>query len=85
MAPQRARSGFSRIPLGRALIALGLVLVAINIAAALWDARTARERVERGAQRDFTNLTRLLAEQTAASLESVDLLLRDAAHSPSAL
>jgi PAS domain S-box-containing protein len=85
MAPARARFGFSRIPLGSALIALGLVLVAINIAAAVWDARTARERVERRAQRDFTNLTRLLAEQTAASLESVDLLLRDAGRSRSAL
>ena len=78
MAPRRARSGFSRIPLGSALIALGLVLVAINIAAAVWDARTARERVERRAGRDFSNLTRLLAEQTAASLEAVDVILRDA-------
>jgi PAS domain S-box-containing protein len=74
----------SRLPLGRVLVALGVVLVAINIAAAVWDVRTARERVERRAQRDFSNMTRLLAEQTAASLEAVDLVLRDAARVRSA-
>jgi PAS domain S-box-containing protein len=62
--------------LGRALIALGLVLVAINIAAAIWEVRKARDLTERRAQRDFSNMTRLLAEQTAASLETVDLILR---------
>jgi PAS domain S-box-containing protein len=66
----------SRISLGRALIALGVVLVAINICSAIWDVRSARHRVEQRAQRDFSNMTRLLAEQTAASLESVDLILR---------
>ena len=70
------RSRLSRIPLGRALIALGLVLVGINIAAAIWDVRKARDLTERRAQRDFSNMTRLLAEQTAASLETVDLILR---------
>jgi len=84
MQKERARSLLSGIPLGRVLIALGVVLVAINIAAAIWDARTARERVERRAQRDFSNMTRLLAEQTAASLEAVDLVLRDAARARSA-
>jgi len=68
----------SRIPLGRALIALGLVLVGINIASAIWDVRNAYDRNERRALRDFSNMTRLLAEQTAASLEAVDLILRDA-------
>jgi PAS domain S-box-containing protein len=66
----------SRIPLGRALIALGLLLVAINIAAAIWDVRKARDRTESRALRDYSNMTRLLAEQTAASLDSVDLILR---------
>jgi len=70
------RSALSRIPLGRALIALGVVLVAINIGAAVWDVRKAHERTERRALRDFSNMTRLLAEQTAASLDSVDLILR---------
>jgi len=76
MPTPRARPVLSRIPLGRALIALGLVLVAINIASAVWDVREARERTERRAQRDFSNVTNLLAEQTAASLEAVDLILR---------
>ncbi|MGQ0547075.1 MAG: hybrid sensor histidine kinase/response regulator [Betaproteobacteria bacterium] len=69
----------SRVPLGRALIGLGVVLVAINIAAAVWDVRKARERVEARAQRAFSNVTQLLASQTAASLEAVGLMLRDAA------
>jgi len=72
------RGALSRIPLGRALIALGIVLVLINIASGVWDVRTARERTERRAQRDFTNVTRVLAEQTAAALEAADLVLRDA-------
>ncbi|MEX2242147.1 MAG: PAS domain S-box protein [Burkholderiales bacterium] len=76
MPAPRARPALSRIPLGRALIALGLVLVAINVASAVWDVREARERTERRAQRDFSNVTSLLAEQTAASLEAVDLILR---------
>jgi len=76
MPTYRARPALSRIPLGRALIALGLVLVAINVASAVWDVREARERTERRAQRDFSNVTNLLAEQTAASLEAVDLILR---------
>jgi PAS domain S-box-containing protein len=76
MPTARARSALSRIPLGRALIALGVVVVAINVGSAVWEASTARERTERRAQRDFSNMTRLLAEQTAASLEAVDLILR---------
>ncbi|MGE3161400.1 MAG: ATP-binding protein [Burkholderiales bacterium] len=77
MPPQRARPLLSRIPLGRALIALGLVLVAINVASAVWEASAARERTERRAQRDLSNLSRVLSEQTAASLEAVDVVLRD--------
>jgi len=76
MPTARVRSALSRIPLGRALIALGLVLVGINVASAIWDIRAAYERTERRALRDFSNMTRLLAEQTAASLEAVDLILR---------
>ncbi|HEX6297221.1 MAG TPA: PAS domain S-box protein [Burkholderiales bacterium] len=72
------RGALSRIPLGRALIALGIVLVLINIASGVWDVRTAHERTEHRAQRDFTNVTRVLAEQSAAALEAADLVLRDA-------
>jgi PAS domain S-box-containing protein len=84
MSAPRARSALSRIPLGRALIALGMVLVAINIAAAMWDVREAYDRVERRTQRDLTNITRVLTEQTAASLEAVDVILRDMVRSGSA-
>ena len=72
------RAALSRIPLGRALISLGVVLVLINIASGVWDVRNARERTESRAQRDFSNVTRVLAEQTAAALEAADLALRDA-------
>src|SRR5262245_48473962 len=72
----RLRAALSRIPLGRALIALGVVLVGINVCAAIWDVRKAYERTERRALRDYSNMTRLVAEQTAASLDSVDLILR---------
>jgi PAS domain S-box-containing protein len=79
MPTARVRSALSRIPLGRALIALGLVVVGINICSAIWDVRAARERTERRAQRDFANVTSVLAAQTAAALEAADLVLRDAA------
>jgi PAS domain S-box-containing protein len=77
MHARRVRPLLSRIPLGRALIALGLVVVAINVAAAVWEASAARERAERRAQRDLSNLARVLSEQTSASLEAVDVVLRD--------
>ena len=82
MAAPAARLALSRIPLGRALIALGLLLVAINVASAIWDVREARLRTEQRAQRDFANTTRLVAEQTAASLDAVDLVLRTAPARP---
>jgi signal transduction histidine kinase len=73
-----ARLFTSRLSLRPALIALGCVLVAINVAAAVWDARIDRERTELRARRDLSNLSGLLSEQTAAVLEAVDLVLRDA-------
>src|SRR5262245_10431396 len=78
------RSVLTRGPLGRVLVVVGLVLVVINVCSAIWDARNARERVERRAQRDFSNVTSLLAAQTAAALDAVDLVLRDAARARSA-
>jgi PAS domain S-box-containing protein len=72
------RSALARVSLTRALIGLGMLLVGINVASAIWDVRTNRELTERRALRDFSNLTSLLAEQTAASLEAVDLILRNA-------
>src|SRR3954471_15185661 len=64
--------------LRRALFALGSVLVVINVVAAVWDVRIDRERTELRARRDLSNVSGLLAEQTAAVLEAVDLVLRDA-------
>src|SRR4051794_34575483 len=80
----RLRAALSSISLTRALVGLGALLVAINVCSAIWDIRADRVRVQQRAQRDFSNLTRLLAEQTAASLEAVDLVLRDAVRTSSA-
>ena len=44
MPTARIRSALSRIPLGRALLALGLVLVGINVGSAVWDVRSAYDR-----------------------------------------
>jgi PAS domain S-box-containing protein len=68
---------YPQITLTRSLIALGVVLVAINIGSAIFDVRNARVRTEEDALRDYANLTRLLSEQTASSLEAADLVLRD--------
>jgi signal transduction histidine kinase len=65
--------------LRRLLFALGAVLVGINVLSAAWDIRNERDIVERNSLRDFRNLTSLLADQSARSLESIDLVLRDAA------
>src|SRR2546429_5658616 len=54
----RSRSTASRITLTRALVALGAVLVGINVASAIWDARTDRDRTELRARRDLSNLDR---------------------------
>jgi PAS domain S-box-containing protein len=62
------------------LFVLGALLVAINVLSAIWDIRNERRVVERNALRDFNNLTSLLADQTARSLESTDLLLTAAAN-----
>ena len=70
-----------RVSLTQALVALGVLLVGINVCSAIWDIRAEQDRTVRRAQRDFSNLTRLLAEQTAASLEAADVVLRDAQRS----
>src|SRR5262245_3564673 len=69
----------SRVTLRGALVTLDVLLVVINIGSAAWDARSDRERTESRAQREFSSLTGLLAEQTASLLEAVDLVLRDVA------
>ena len=77
MVRGRLRAAFERLSLVHALVALGVVLVAINIGSSVWDAYSDRERVFRDVQRDVSNITSLLAEQTAAGLDAVDLVLRD--------
>lgn len=84
MPAGRLRAALSGISLTRALVALGAFMVTINVASAIWDIRADRTRVQQRAQRDFSNLTSLLAEQTAGSLEAVDLVLRDAVRDGSA-
>ena len=76
---------YPRITLTRALVALGVVLVAINIGSAIFDVRNARARTEDEALRNYANLTHLLAEQTAASLDTADLVLHDVMRSGDAL
>jgi PAS domain S-box-containing protein len=80
MPAPRVRSVLSRIPLVRAIVTLGLVLVAINVSSTVWEIRAARQDAERRAARGFSNVTHVIAEQTAASLDAVDLVLRDATH-----
>ena len=84
MRTERVRAAINRISLTRALVGLGVLLVTINVCSAIWDIRANRMRTEQRAQRDFSNLTNLLAEQTAASLEAADVVLRDAARDGSA-
>src|SRR5687767_15844263 len=84
MPAGRLRAALSSISLTRALVGLAVLVVAINVCSAIWDIRAARARLEQRALRDFSNLTRLLAEQTAASLEAVDFMLRDGVRDGSA-
>src|ERR1700731_366170 len=62
---------------GRGLVAIGLVVVGVVASAAslvTWDRRAA---VYASYDREMTNLGVALAEQTARSLQAVDLVLRD--------
>ena len=66
------------LTLRRLLFGLGVLIVSINILSAIWDLRNSRAVVEQNALRDFNNLSGLLADQTARSLESVALLVHQA-------
>jgi signal transduction histidine kinase/ActR/RegA family two-component response regulator len=85
MPSAAARWAGNHITLRGALIALGVLLVAINVGSAVWDVHIERQGTETRARRDFSNLTGLLAEQTASALEAVDLALRDVARDGSAV
>jgi PAS domain S-box-containing protein len=80
MRASSGQQGLSGMTLRRLLFAFAALLVGINVLSAIWDIRTQRTLVERNALRDFNNLTALLADQTARSMESADVLLRGAAH-----
>jgi signal transduction histidine kinase/CheY-like chemotaxis protein len=71
--------GLSSLTLRRLLFALGALLVGVNLLSAIWDLRNNRAVVERNALRDFDNLTAILADQTARSLDAVRILLHQAA------
>jgi PAS domain S-box-containing protein len=73
----RLRAALEQISLVRLLIVLGILLIAINIGSAIWDARSDRERIFQDVQREVSNITSMLAEHTATGLEAVDLVLRD--------
>src|SRR5918999_564806 len=85
MPAGRLRAALASISLTRALVGRGALLVAINVCSAIWDIRADRARSGQRALRDFSTLPRLLAEQTAASLEAVDFMLRDAVRNGSAV
>ncbi|HEX5476731.1 MAG TPA: cache domain-containing protein, partial [Burkholderiales bacterium] len=74
----------SSLTLRRALVGLGVLLVAINVGSAVWDVRVDRSRTEDAARREVSNITSLLAEQTASALEAVDAVLREATRAPNA-
>jgi signal transduction histidine kinase/CheY-like chemotaxis protein len=80
MATRAEPQGLSGMTLRRLLFAMGAVLVGINVLSAIWDIRNERALVERNALRNYSNLTRLLANQTSIAIESADLLLRAAAN-----
>src|SRR3954470_21989288 len=84
MSIQGLRAALAALSLTRALVGLGILLVAINIVSAVMHVRIDRERTEQRAVRDVSNVTRLLTEQTASSLEAVDVVLRDAMRTGSA-
>src|SRR4051812_14201686 len=73
----RLRGALERVSVVDSLVVLGVLLVGINIGSAIWDAFSDRERFFREAQRDVSNMTSLLAEQTASGLEAADTVLRD--------
>src|SRR5438093_8908081 len=65
------------LPTGRSLTLIAAALMAITLAAAgalMWDQRQAALA---RAQSDITDLGIVLAEQTARSLQAVDLVLRN--------
>ena len=62
----------------RALLALGLLLVAAIAGFVAWSGWLLRNQALTGAERQLSNLSLVLEEQTSRSLHSVDMVLADA-------
>src|ERR1700759_2610035 len=76
----RGPPGLSGMTPRRMLVAMGVLIVGINVLSAVWDIRNERVLVERNALRDYNNLTALLADQTARSLDAAGILVSAAAN-----
>lgn len=71
--------GLLSLTLRRLLFVVGVLLVSVNVLSAIWDLRNSRVVVQRDAQRSYGNIATLLADQTARSLESVQIIVQQAA------
>jgi signal transduction histidine kinase/ActR/RegA family two-component response regulator len=58
---------------------VGVLLVSVNVLSAIWDLRNSRAVVQRDAERGYGNIATLLADQTAGSLESIELIVEQTA------
>jgi hypothetical protein len=67
--------GFSS--LGYQLLIAGLILVGITVIAAVWAIADRREEVFTSYRRELANLGIVLAEQTARSIQAIDLVLQE--------
>jgi len=72
------RAGRS-VRLHRWVLVIGVIVIAANAVAAAYDAWRSYRNSIAGTGRELVNTARLLAAQTAGTLQSVDVLLRDAA------
>ena len=65
--------------LRRLIIGTGVLLVAAFVGSAAFDGWRLRQQVSAATERELSNLARALADETARTLQSVDLLLRETA------
>jgi signal transduction histidine kinase/CheY-like chemotaxis protein len=71
--------GLPSLTLRRLLFIVGALLVSVNLLSAIWDLRNSRVVVQRDAERVYGNIATLLADQTARSLESIQIIVRQTA------
>ena len=77
-------NSFPALPPRRLLFWVAALLVAANVLSAVWDLRNSRAVVERDAERGYGNLATLIADQTSRSLESIEIIVQQAAAAISA-